>query len=179
MSNFNECKDMIQRLVDREGGYVDHPDDKGGPTNFGITRATLAEYWAVSLKEVDRDSIKRLNRSSAEYIYYELYLRQPKIAEISDDHLREHIFDCAVLHGKRRAIRWLQAFVGVGGDGYLGPITLNAVEANLAANSGSSKAINDRILIHRVKFMVAIAKRDPTQMKWLMGWVTRAFEFLI
>ena len=30
---------MIDALIDREGGYVNHPADKGGPTCFGITEA--------------------------------------------------------------------------------------------------------------------------------------------
>jgi hypothetical protein len=30
---------LVDALIEREGGFVDHPDDKGGPTCFGITEA--------------------------------------------------------------------------------------------------------------------------------------------
>ena len=37
-------KEIIDGIIKREGGYVDHPADRGGPTKFGITLATL-EAW--------------------------------------------------------------------------------------------------------------------------------------
>jgi hypothetical protein len=30
---------LIDEVISREGGYVDHPADRGGPTMFGITEA--------------------------------------------------------------------------------------------------------------------------------------------
>ena len=30
---------IINAIIDREGGYVDEPDDSGGETNYGVTKA--------------------------------------------------------------------------------------------------------------------------------------------
>lgn len=35
---------LIDELIEREGGYVSHPADRGGPTMFGITEAE-ARAW--------------------------------------------------------------------------------------------------------------------------------------
>ncbi|HBU3826193.1 TPA: hypothetical protein MCX03_004221, partial [Klebsiella pneumoniae] len=31
---------IIEGILGKEGGYVDHPSDKGGPTRWGITQTT-------------------------------------------------------------------------------------------------------------------------------------------
>jgi len=31
---------LIDRIIEVEGGYVNNPNDKGGPTKYGITEAT-------------------------------------------------------------------------------------------------------------------------------------------
>ena len=34
-----DVDELIDELIEREGGYVNHPADRGGPTKFGITEA--------------------------------------------------------------------------------------------------------------------------------------------
>ena len=36
--------DLIDDLIAREGGFVDHPADKGGPTRWGITQAVARRH---------------------------------------------------------------------------------------------------------------------------------------
>lgn len=33
---------LIDALIEREGGFVSHPKDRGGPTRYGITEASRA-----------------------------------------------------------------------------------------------------------------------------------------
>ena len=64
--------DIIETILQREGGYVDHPADKGGPTNFGITQATLANYREHAVTATD---VHSLTRTEAAAIYEAIYVR--------------------------------------------------------------------------------------------------------
>ena len=35
---------IIKEIIRREGGYVNHPNDRGGPTKYGVTHKTLSRY---------------------------------------------------------------------------------------------------------------------------------------
>jgi len=36
--------ELIDRVIGVEGGYADHPADRGGPTRWGITQAVARAY---------------------------------------------------------------------------------------------------------------------------------------
>ncbi len=36
--------EIFNAILGKEGGYVNHPDDKGGPTNWGITQAVARAH---------------------------------------------------------------------------------------------------------------------------------------
>jgi lysozyme family protein len=40
-------RSIAEEIVAREGGYVNDPDDPGGPTKFGVTIHTMRGGWAL------------------------------------------------------------------------------------------------------------------------------------
>lgn len=43
-----DIHDLIEEVIAREGGYSDHPADRGGPTNMGITlKVAPTAIWAI------------------------------------------------------------------------------------------------------------------------------------
>lgn len=117
-----------------EGGFVDHPQDKGGATNMGITQSTLAAWRGT---EVTVDDVRTLSRAEADAIlranYYAL-CRCPEMPERT----AMVVYNGAVLHGPRRSIEFLQtAFNDLGMtadgaplkvDGLVGPKTITAAK---------------------------------------------------
>ena len=63
----NRVECIINEVIERfEGGYSNHPADRGGPTNMGITQATLSEYLG---RPASVDEVRSLSRAQAVAIY--------------------------------------------------------------------------------------------------------------
>jgi lysozyme family protein len=67
---------LIDALIDREGGYVNHPADKGGPTCFGVTEAVARAHGYAG-------AMRYLPRQDAAAIYRRLYWRRPRFDEVA------------------------------------------------------------------------------------------------
>lgn len=158
---------IIERILAREGGYVDHPADRGGPTKFGITRDTL-EHWrgfAVSAEDV-----AKLTKDEAKQILRFRYIVQPGFDHLDDDRLRAIVVDAAVHSGPRQAVILLQRALDVDEDGILGPVTLNA--ANQLESTDAEKLMV-RVLTARMRFLVNLVIKSPDQLAFLNGWTER------
>lgn len=111
----------LRRLLGHEGGFVDHPKDPGGATNYGITqRVARARGYTGGMRDLPLSVAISIYRSD----YWE-----PIKADQLPDHLRFHVFDAAVNSGPGQAVRWLQQAAGFSTqqqDGIIGPRTLSA-----------------------------------------------------
>ena len=92
MSNFDV---YVERVLKHEGGYVNHPADPGGETNFGITWPTLRKGIADGIVDAST-TIKSLTRDQAKSLYY-VYYYKPWIW-IESGALRFQVFDAYVNH---------------------------------------------------------------------------------
>lgn len=167
---------MIDDILRREGGFVDHPADSGGPTNFGITQRTLSRYLgrAVSVGEV-----RRLSRELAEEIYRTEFFLAPRIDTLPP-RIQPFAFDSAANHGPQRAIRFVQQVCNATGfgpldvDGVCGPATRRAAqEADQAMGDWFLAALVEE----RRNFYRLIVQNDPSQEVFLNGWMNRVAEF--
>lgn len=123
-NRFDLC---LTEVLRHEGGYADHPQDPGGATNLGITHKTLARWRNVSpWWDLPKSAVKDLKRDEAARIYRASYWDHCK-ADGLPAGLDLALFDYAVNSGPDRAIKALQAIVGVVADGQIGPLTLAAI----------------------------------------------------
>jgi lysozyme family protein len=109
-------EDAIEILLKHEGGYVNHPKDPGGETNFGIAKRSYPDL-----------NLKTLTKEEAVEIYRRDFWEKCKI-ELLPPALRLIVFDCAVNQGPGVAVGLLQAAVGSKVDGVLGPETLTKLQ---------------------------------------------------
>lgn len=123
----------LAQVLEHEGGYADHRRDPGGATNMGITRKTLARWRRVSpWWKLPKAEVKALGRAEAARIYDAAYWQRVHGADLPAG-LDLALFDYAVNSGPVRAIKALQAQLKVRADGWIGPLTLGALRARIAA----------------------------------------------
>ena len=169
---------LIENVIGREGGYVNHPADRGGPTRWGITEA-------VARRQGYMDDMRQLPQSDAAAIYSRLYWIAPafdKIAEVAPD-LAAELFDTGINMGTGTAIGFLQRalnalnrnardYADVNVDRCIGPATLAALHAFFRRRGPNGQAV----LLKAVEALqgahyVRLAETRPSQEAFLYGWL--------
>jgi lysozyme family protein len=155
--NFEQSLNFV---LASEGGYSDDSADKGGETNFGISKKSHPD-----------EDIANMTLERAAEIYQKDYWMP-----IRGDDLPSGVdyvtFDSAVNHGPGNAGRFLQRAsnrqIGtLTTDGVIGPMTIEKV-----ARCEPRGLICD-ILRERDIFYRKIVARDISQSKFMRGWLAR------
>jgi lysozyme family protein len=155
--NFDQA---FHKLLGHEGGYVDHPSDPGGATNWGITQA-------VARKNGYTGHMRDFPAENAKVIYWRQYWVPIKADELPP-FIRYAVFDGAVNSGNVQSVKWLQRAIGVNDDGYVGPQTITF------ARAAAPDFVLRRMLSERLKFMTDL----KTWQVFGRGWARRVAELL-
>ncbi|MFY9223527.1 MAG: glycosyl hydrolase 108 family protein [Blastocatellia bacterium] len=160
----NQTFDKALSFVLRwEGGYVDDPDDPGGATNKGITQNVFNNY----LKSQDQPivSVKDITNEQVTTIYQQNYWEAAHCDTLPSN-LAIAQFDTAVNMGVGRAVKFLQAALGVTVDG-----VYNANTSNTAQKCDVSTTLKT-YLDARESYYREIAQHKNLD-KFLKGWLNR------
>ena len=118
--NFDKCLEM---LLHHEGGFVNHPRDPGGMTNFGVTRMVYEKWVGRKMSEQD---MKDLTHADVAPIYKNQYWDRCKGDDLPSG-VDWCVFDWAVNSGVGRSAKALQGIIGATQDGGIGPMTLKLI----------------------------------------------------
>jgi lysozyme family protein len=168
---------MIDIILQHEGGYINHPNDPGGHTNFGVTLQTLKNL-RIDVNgdgRIDSTDVKLLPIDTARRIYKEKYYYAPRINALPLN-LQPSVFDMNVNAGSA-SIKILQTILQVDPDGRIGPITA------AAAHAAPTSIVNDYAVARR-NWYYDLADRRPqlrvfatTSSGKKGGWIRRAESF--
>lgn len=160
---------LVDALIEREGGYVNHPADKGGPTCFGITEAVArAHGYAGAMRD--------LSREDAVAIYKRLYWLRPGFDQVAkrSPRVAAELFDTGANMGPAVAATFLQRaltalnrngadYPDLVPDGRVGERTLAALDAFLAVRG---KRSGETVLLRALEALqgeryLRLAERRP------------------
>lgn len=173
MDNFQYA---LEKTFRWEGGYQDNPNDPGNfnsagvniGTNLGISAPVLEKHLG---RVPTREDMLTLSHDIAAEIYRRDYWKAVRAGEILNRDLAALLFDMAVNHGPRSAIRTAQRAVGTKADGKMGPVTLAAL------NRGNPARIIAAMVDARVNLYRQIVNRRPNMQVFYKGWLKRALSF--
>ena len=134
-NNFEIC---LKEVLKHEGGFADHPHDKGGATNLGVTQVVWEEWCG---KKVSEDDMKALTIDDVKPLYHNRYWDATKCDDLPSG-VDYCVFDTAINSGRVRAAKFLQSVVGVVPDGVIGSITIASTDlrgARLTVNQYCDK----------------------------------------
>lgn len=171
---------LLDRLLAKEGGFVDHPADRGGPTNWGITSA-------VARGEGFMGDMADLPQNLARSIYRRRYWETPgfhQVAEIAAV-VAEELFDTGVNMGPAVAVGFLQRalnalnrngrdWADLAVDRSIGPATLGALRALLRVR-GQAGA---RVLVRAMNALqgaryIELSEARPANEAFAYGWLDK------
>jgi lysozyme family protein len=154
----------VEKVLLHEGGYVNHPLDRGGETNWGITRRTYESYFG---RTAGANEIKDMTRDVAIQIYKDMYWNEVKADDIKNYGVAFAIFDQAVNRGPYNAIRQAQRALGVFPDGRADETFINRLN-----NTPSYVFMNNFLKESEMAYRQIVAS-NPSQQVFLAGWLKR------
>ena len=169
--------DTITALIQREGGYSNNPDDKGGETIWGITIATAKAFGYTG-------DMASMTQQTARDIYAQRYWRQPRFDDVAlvSAPVAEEMLGTGVNMGTGTAGKFLQralnvlnqgdkTYPNVSIDGAVGSMTLAALKAFLAARGKAGETVLVRMLNAQqsVRY-IELAEANSTQESFEYGW---------
>lgn len=173
-------KQIIERIIDVEGGYVDDPSDSGGETKFGITKSVARRYGYKGDMQV-------LPREIAVKIYTEKYW-QPLMLDdiwILSAEIAAEMMDMSVHMGQRRAGEFMQRCLNVLNnrgkdyadlkvDGDIGSRTFGAFRAFIFKRGDLGEKVLLKMLNGlRWSFYITLAERREKDERFIFGWLNR------
>ena len=170
MTSFTKALNLT---LQHEGGFVFDPIDHGGATSYGISEG-------VALAHGYEGDMRDLPLSLAEEIYRKSYWNKLNLDYIAAHYepLAILLFDVGVNQGVMTAAKFLQEAINVVKDG------ANIIVDGIIGNSTllelkNITRIDERIgllkmiEIQRGARYLAICKNDPSQEKFIFGWLKR------
>ena len=168
--NTTKFNSIIDKNLEHEGGYVNNKNDRGGETNWGITKPFMEDFKyalpggkAVPIKELTVDDAKKL---------YKALWDRYNLGYVRDKNVAYAIFDYMINTYHHTAAKRVQETLNTKGaglkvDGHLGEMSLKAI------HNSDYKWLIDELLKNRYYNYREQVNKRPDQHEFYAGWMNR------
>lgn len=181
MSTFEKA---IPVILKHEGGYVNHPNDPGGATNYGVSLRFLKDvplvYGDIDHDgDVDVQDIRNMTPAQAAVIYKAFWWDKYRYSVVWDQTIATKIFDFSVNMGASRAHKLLQlalnnAFsMNLTVDGVLGNASFTSI--NAITDGQQEQVLITAYCNEAWGFYQRLIAGNPKFKAFENGWRNRAF----
>lgn len=188
-STFSEA---IPHILKEEGGLVNDKNDRGGITNYGISMnfltnlvhknpALLNKFGIDHSKGIDNYDIIHMTQKEAEGIYKHQWWNKYNYGKLNYQPLADKILDISVNMGPTEAALFLvKACNKLRGVKFSfktnAQLSIQLVDYINFLSKKNKKKIIDELKTLSLQHYIEIAKNDPSQRKFLRGWIQRAMN---
>ena len=171
-------KALIDELIAREGGYSNHPADRGGPTRWGVTEKQARAHGYAG-------DMRCFPREEAEAIYRRLYWLKPRLDRVAEHapSIAAELFDTGVNMGPAVAAGFLQRalnalnrgasdYADAPVSGAIDDATHAALEGFMARRGEAGEAVLLKALeaLQGERYL-RLAEKRPANEAFLYGWL--------
>ena len=173
-----DVAELIDAVIGREGGYANHPADRGGATRWGVTEAVARAHGY-------RGDMRSFPRAEAVRIYERIYWERPGFDRVGENapKIAAELFDTGVNMGPGIAVSFLQRALNAlnrGASDYadITPGVRVDIETEAALNAYLVKRAphGEAILLRALEALqgeryLSLAERRPANEAFLYGWL--------
>ena len=172
----NKFNTIIKHIIFIEGGdtFTNHPDDRGGPTKYGITQDALQAFRGPAVI-VTSDDVKNLDQATAELIYKINYWNPLSLDDIVSEDIARFMMDLSVHSGHSVSARIAQLAHNdtkpselLSVDGKIGPKSIEAL------NKVNVYDFMLYFLDRQQDRYASIVRDNRTQASFIAGWINRS-----
>jgi lysozyme family protein len=170
-------KSAMEHLLKNEGLSANVKADKGGQTYAGISRVFNPDWPGWKVIDAPPAGDSPLWQLVWEF-YWKKY-QHWQLDKMPPSDLVSYAFDTGVLFGGKRMMEHLQIALNriatesnvLPADGLVGPKTISRMNMITATER---EAVLAQLVSYRVEHHLGVVIRDPSQRKFLVGWLARA-----
>lgn len=169
---------LIEAIISIEGGYTNDPNDRGGPTHWGVTEAVArANGYAGDMRD--------MTKAQAIDIYRTIYWKASgfSLVDAASHTVAAELLDTGINMGVRTASTFLQRalnafnaggtlYPDIAADGVCGPGTARALGSYLKLRG----AEGERVMVETLNCLqgaryIELAELYPANQRFAYGWI--------